>query len=68
MQAYLATPEGREVSARYHAVFAAFYKVVEPHGFETAARAATADKIEREHVRFPDFGVWVLERRHAVCE
>lgn len=65
LQAYLATPGGKDIFQRYHTAFTAFYRTVEPGRFEAAARDAATGKIEREHFQFPDFGVWVLERRQA---
>lgn len=63
LQAFLATSESRELFARYEPTFRAFYQTVEPDRFLEAARQAANGKIEREHFQFPDFGVWLLERR-----
>jgi hypothetical protein len=60
---YLATPDGRRLLAEYERTFRQFYQAVEPERFEQAAREAALAKLEREHVRFPDFGVWLLEGR-----
>lgn len=65
LDAYLASSEGRAQYQALHPTFLEFYRQVEPGRFRQAAYDATIGKIEREHVRFPDFGVWLLTRRHA---
>ncbi len=65
LHAFLVTPDGRELFARYLAVFTTFYRKVEPDRFAAAARDAAMGKIDREQLVFPDFGVWVLEHRQG---
>lgn len=65
LQAYLISPEGRQRFASYQPTFLEFYRTVEPDRFREAARDAAAGKVEREHFQFPDFGVWLLERRQV---
>lgn len=62
LQAFLATPEGRERFAAVHSIFLESYRNVEPH-FRDVAREAAIGKVEREHFRFPEFGIWLLEQR-----
>ena len=63
---YLRTPEGRTQLAAYEPTFQDFYRTVEPDRFREAARVAATGKVEREHFRFPDFGVWMLERHQPM--
>jgi hypothetical protein len=65
---YLTTIEGRRTMAEYETAFRQFYQAVEPERWEQAAREAALAKVEREHVRFPDFGVWLLEGRSPAGE
>ena len=65
LKTYLATPEARSLFSRYHVTFLEFYRTVEPHRFQTAAREATEGKIEREHFAFPQFSVWLMNRHQA---
>lgn len=64
-QAYLATPEGRSLCAKYEPQFREFYQQVEPDRVDAKAREATESKIEREQFTFPDFGVWRMEWRQS---
>lgn len=64
---YLATPEGRTHFTNYEPTFREFYRTVEPDRFREAAREAATGKIEREHFRFPDFGVWLLEQHQPAA-
>jgi hypothetical protein len=57
LQTYLASPEGRRQFAAYESTFLELYRRLEPNRFRDAAREAAADKIEREHFHFPEFGV-----------
>lgn len=63
---YLQTPEGRSHFATYEPTFQDFYRTVDPDRFRDATRAAATGKIEREHFRFPDFGVWLLEHQQPM--
>jgi hypothetical protein len=63
LEAYLKSPAGCQTCASLTPLFEQFYEAVEPHRYREAAREATIGKIEREYFRFPDFGVWLLERR-----
>lgn len=60
--AYLATSEGRAHFSNYESQFRDIYRTVEPDRYRDTAREAATGKAEREHFRFPDFGVWLLER------
>ena len=63
LQTYLQSSEGQAHFQRLYPAFHDFYRIVDPHQAETSARKATTDKIEREHLAFSDFGVWLLEGR-----
>ena len=66
-QAYLQSPEGQSQYAAAYEKFLEFYRQVEPdRPYEAATNAATG-KIEKEHFQFPDFGVWLLERRQPTA-
>jgi len=65
LEAHLATPEGHQQFAAVHPAFLDFYRVVEPDRYRDAAYAAAIGKVEREHLRFPDFGVWLLQQRQS---
>jgi hypothetical protein len=65
LQSFLKTPEGRRHYDAFYQSFLVFYAKVEPNRPQAAAADAAAGKVEREHFRFPDFGVWMLERRSA---
>ena len=66
LERFLQSEEGSQHFQRMYPIFLDFYKVVEQHGAESVARKATHDKIEKEHLGFPEFGVWLLQSR--VCE
>jgi hypothetical protein len=63
LQAFLKTPEGVARFTAYSTAFRTFYERVEPDRAAAAAREAARQKVEREHFVFPDFGVWLLDRR-----
>jgi hypothetical protein len=63
LREYLQTPEGQKYYSALYAQFLEFYRQVEPDRPYEAATAAVTGKVEREHFQFPDFGVWLLERR-----
>jgi len=66
LQAYLASIEGHARFSESYSAFLESYRTVEPTRFREIAREAAHGKVEREHFRFPDFGVWLLEQRsHA---
>lgn len=61
LQTYLQSSEGRTHYQRLYPAFHDFYRIADPQQAEPSARKATMDKIEREYLAFPDFGVWLLE-------
>ena len=61
---YLKSEEGSRRYREYHRIFHDFYRTVDPHQTDESTRRATVDKIAKEHVAFPDFGVWLLESRN----
>lgn len=63
LQAFLASPAGRELHEAAYRQFLVFYRVREPHRAESAAREAASDKVEREQFQFPEFSVWMLEQQ-----
>lgn len=63
LQAFLKTPEGIARLTAYRTAFRTLYERLEPDRADAAAREAAQQKVEREHFVFPDFGVWLLERR-----
>ncbi|MBS0261808.1 MAG: hypothetical protein JSS02_07610 [Planctomycetes bacterium] len=63
LQEFLRSPEGRHLLARFTPAFEPYYQATEPHRYQEAAREAATSKIEKEHFVFPEFGVWLLERR-----
>lgn len=63
LRMFLGSPEGRQHSDAAYPAFLELYRQLEPNRSHEAALAATADKVEREHFRFPDFGIWLLEQR-----
>ena len=64
LKSYLDSREGLARFYSYQSTFETFYRQVEPDRFRDAARDAAIRKIEKEHFAFPDFGVWLLERRN----
>ncbi len=62
-QAYLASSEGRKHYMAFSTAFQELHRALNPHHYREAAREAALEKIEREHFQFPDFGVWLLERK-----
>ena len=65
LQAFLKTPQGRELWEASYQPFLEFYRAIEPHRYAAAAADAATGKVEREHFEFPDFGVWMLSREPA---
>ncbi len=63
LQAHLQTPEGMAQYQTAYDTLRVFYDRVEPHRSHAAAADAARGKIEREQLRFPDFGIWLLEQR-----
>ena len=68
LQAYLTTAEGKTQLTNYESKFREFYETVEPHRSREAAHEATIAKIEREHIQFPDFGVWMLKQHSPTAQ
>lgn len=60
---FLASPVGRTEWQSIYPAFLELYQRVEPNRPHQAAQEAARQKIEREHLAFPEFGVWLLERR-----
>ena len=50
LELFLQSEEGSQQFKRMYPIFLDFYKVVNQHGAESAARKATHDKIEKEHL------------------
>ena len=67
LREYLLTPEGQKHYSELYVQFLEFYRQVEPDRPYEAATAAATGKVEREHFQFPDFGVWLLERRQPTA-
>lgn len=63
LRAFLDTPDGLARFTAYRTAFRPLYERMEPDRADAAAREAARQKVEREHFAFPDFGVWLLERR-----
>jgi hypothetical protein len=63
LQALLDSAEGRVQFVGYRTAFEIFYRKVEPDRFAEAAHAAALHKFETERFTFPEYGVWMLERR-----
>lgn len=64
-KAYLQSTDGRRHWEAAYAPFLEFYKKVEPHRAEAAAREAATTKVSKEYVSFPTFGEWLLNRPAA---
>lgn len=63
ISAFQKTTEGHRLWLAAYQPLLEFYRQVEPDRCYEAAADAANRKIEREHLEFPDFGVWLLERQ-----
>lgn len=63
LEKYLQTSEGRRHFEAAFQLLLIFYGRVEPHRMKEAAAEAARSKVEREHIEFPDFSVWVLSHQ-----
>ncbi len=63
MQAYLASPDGRQKYEQTYVAYCALYKATEPHRYQQAAHAAAIVRIERFDFCFPEYAAWAPTNR-----
>ena len=63
---HLQTPAGHRLWDAAYQQFLLFYKRVEPDRCQEAAADAARGKIEREHLQFPEFALWAVNRSRTM--
>lgn len=66
LRTFLACPEGRAKYEQAIHPLRAFCKITEPHRFEEAAHLAAIDRVERLDFRFPEYAVWMSNKREGL--
>lgn len=62
LNAFLASPEGRQRYQEAYPALLHYYQATEPHRASHAADEATRSRVERLYFRFPEYILWAVNR------
>lgn len=68
LKQFLLSPAGHEQYERVLAIYRDLYQRTDPGRFREAAHEAAITRMEKDYIRFPEYGVWAVERSEEGSE